>query len=446
MFKSKKMRMSRKIWLIMLATISIVMLVFFAVNVTLLSKVKENFLYEQLQDAAYVKRNNIEAELDEEFFVPHFLVIFNEDKINIEADVFTRMLYLNDKDDKKYILNGIIDELSANNWETTTGKISFDDKIIYYFLVSDYTSEFGDMTHMVFFTEKSESSREIIFFAVAFISLLIFSYIISKIVARIISKPLLDLEGFADEVANRNWNAEIPKTDTEEISSLANSLEQMKLQLKEAEEKDRKFLQRASHDLKTPVMVIKGYTQAMIDKVGITSHKEALQVIKAETDRLEHRVQQLLRLNTLHHLLGGQEKEVLCIDRMLKSIVKRCETVNPKIVIESDIEEAEIRGNQETLMVAFENLMDNQIRFARTKISLSLKKHEKGLEIIFSNDGDSFTIEPSKLFEYYQKADDGNFGLGLAIVKQVINGHGGSIYAENLEKGVAFNIVIPNHL
>ena len=67
-------------------------------------------------------------------------------------------------------------------------------------------------------------------------------------------------------------------------------------------------------------------------------------------------------------------------------------------------------------MVAFENLMDNQIGFARTKITLSLKKYDKGLEIIFSNNRNSFTIEPSKLFEYYQKADDGNFGLGLKLV------------------------------
>ncbi|WP_084388881.1 ATP-binding protein [Fusibacter sp. 3D3] len=84
--------------------------------------------------------------------------------------------------------------------------------------------------------------------------------------------------------------------------------------------------------------------------------------------------------------------------------------------------------------------LENQLRFAKHKIAIAIKKDE-GCQILISNDGPNFEVEdPNTLFDIHKKDLQGNFGLGLAIVKQVISAHHGSVEASNLEHGILFMI------
>jgi len=111
----------------------------------------------------------------------------------------------------------------------------------------------------------------------------------------------------------------------------------------------------------------------------------------------------------------------------------------PDINWQLDLKELEILGDVESLLIAFENILDNQIRFAKQKIKIDITDQE---EIVISNDGPRFSIENlDDLFESHTKDKQGNFGLGLAIVKRVIRIHGGEVSARNTIDGVKFAVV-----
>lgn len=92
----------------------------------------------------------------------------------------------------------------------------------------------------------------------------------------------------------------------------------------------------------------------------------------------------------------------------------------------------------ESLLIALENILDNQVRYANKEINIRITKDH---EIVISNDGSHFvTKNPEDLFESHRKDQHGNFGLGLAIVKRVVVIHGGEIKAMKTDEGVRFSI------
>ncbi|MCL2060762.1 MAG: ATP-binding protein [Oscillospiraceae bacterium] len=101
-------------------------------------------------------------------------------------------------------------------------------------------------------------------------------------------------------------------------------------------------------------------------------------------------------------------------------------------------------GDEEKFVVAIENILDNALRYAKTKITVTAKKGQKSVRIEIHDDGDG--IEPEnidKIFLSLYKDKTGNYGLGLAITKKIITYFGGSVTAANKENGVSFVIDYP---
>ena len=217
----------------------------------------------------------------------------------------------------------------------------------------------------------------------------------------------------------------------------------MKAALQELKVKDRKFLQSTSHDLKTPVMIIKGYAQAIKDGISVQSDDSVAEVLLAESQKLERRITQLLKFNTVGHTLEHEDqRDYIRIDRLLRSLVKRFEVVAPNLDWEIHLDPLEILGDGEALLIAFENLLENQLRYAKSRITIQCTTGSPNI-IQIGNDGPFFeTQEPDSLFDPYMKETEGNFGLGLAIVKQVITAHQGTVNASNEMLGVKFTITL----
>jgi two-component system sensor histidine kinase CssS len=105
-------------------------------------------------------------------------------------------------------------------------------------------------------------------------------------------------------------------------------------------------------------------------------------------------------------------------------------------------------GDSNGLIMAFETLFENQMRFADKVISVQaiqiLDHNQKAVRIIISNDGPPFNVKNTeRLFDRYQKDILGQSGIGLSIVKQIVNLHRGQITARNTVSGVAFTIELP---
>lgn len=443
--KNKFQSISWKIWYSMAGTIVVLLILALFANITILSKAKKEFIFEQLKESARAKRSSeqsfiIAGNEDPSLWVAHFRIEKNENMYNIIVDQFTQSLYINDKKDSQ-IIERIVDNIVKENIIENKGIINDSNNSHYYYVDWDKNGT-GAMVFLTSTDNKPPFSIEVIILVFV---VLIISFFFSRIVARKIAKPIQELEVFAEEVSKRNWNAKVPKTDTDEILHLSNALARMRDSLRIAEERDRQFLQSTSHDLKTPTMIIKGYAQALIDGVGIDSKKSAAEIIKVESDRLERKITQLLRLNTLGHSLEYSEnREIIRIDRLINSIVSKLSVVNPELNWNLNLKVLEIKGDSEAFLIAFENIIENGLRYAKNSISISMNIGDNP-EVKISNDGPPFEVNnPMVLFDSYKKDKAGKFGLGLAIVKKVVEAHGGSILAYNTKTGVEFKITFSN--
>lgn len=277
--------------------------------------------------------------------------------------------------------------------------------------------------------------------------IILLSLPISKIIAANIAKPLKQLEAYTKRIANKEWDSELHLNSQDEIGRLAVAMNEMKLALKQADEEENKFLQSISHDLKTPVMVIMSYAQAIIDGVYVDSAENTAKIIKNEAIRLEKKIKQVLYLNTLDYVLDNEkEQEEVYLDKLLYYLVRNFETIKPKLSWQLDIQtnEAVVIGNPDRIRVSIENILENQLRYASSKVEISLKEKESAWVIEIKNDGPLIPDKDlNQIFKSLYKGDNGNFGLGLAISQKIINFYHGSIQVENKNNQVCFTICYP---
>jgi len=443
----KKMEsISRKIWKVMTITVIAFIIVIFILNITLINGVRNNMIYDDIEHrieyGEFNKLNRLEDDFDgisdenDNLHVAQCVINRTGSEDIIEINEMTREL-INTKYDKG-IIDSIYNEVISDS-EVNEQGIVRDRKGHYYFITDE--SENGNYI-TVYFVLIGKTHDNYLLYLVALILLILISYFPSKFIANQISKPIRELEDYAIEVSNRNWDADHPETDVLEIDQLCKSLDKMKKNLRIAEERDRQFLQKTSHDLKTPVMIIKGYAQAMIDGIEVDESYPTASVILNESNRLERKIQQLLQLNMIGHSLE-QHDEIIRLDRLLKSLISRFKVVKPDLDWQVDLTYYELKGNAESLLVSFENIFENQIRYAKSKIAVEMIDNGHQLCINIRNDGDHFTVDnPEILFDAYKKDMEGKFGLGLAIVKKVIESHDGIIEAKNEEEGVLFKITL----
>lgn len=313
------------------------------------------------------------------------------------------------------------------------------------FIISPIKSQMAQKSYLVTYMPYMEYDGilyQIIIFGIAFI---IIGFFTAKIVAAYISKPLKELENYTKRIANKDWNNSIEVKSDDEIGSLARCMNSMQKELKHAEENEKMFLQRISHDLKTPVMVIMSHAEAIIDGVYIDSVERTAEIIKDEAISLEKKIRQMLYLNTLDYVLENNiENQGIDLNNVLCKMLDRFEAFNFHIKLEWCEDNVIVFGNEDKIKISIENILDNALRYAKNKIILSLKKEENFAVLEIYNDGSNIENKSiDRIFDNLYKDKTGNFGLGLAISKKIIDFYGGEIKAVNREVGVSFIIKYP---
>jgi two-component system sensor histidine kinase CssS len=280
--------------------------------------------------------------------------------------------------------------------------------------------------------------------------ILLVSWIPSFLMSRYITKPIIKMENHVRDIANRNWYESIDVDRDDEIGKLGQSIERMRKQLVEQEDMQRSFLQHISHELKTPVMVIRSYAQAIADGIFPKGGLEgSIEVIDKEAARMEKRVKDLLYLTKLDYFMTKRvAEETIRIADLIENIVELLRWQRQELNWQLDLEEIEFKGSLEQWKVVMENLLDNQIRYADTiiviRVSRRLINKQPYMFIRIFNDGPPLEEDLiDRLFEEYQQGFKGQFGLGLAIVREIVGHHSGRIWVNNEEEGVAFYLEIP---
>ncbi len=315
------------------------------------------------------------------------------------------------------------------------GKINKGNKKYYYSIsVSDNSKKIAIVNDTYFRLIRTNFMTKIIF-----IFLLSFSLIglIVVLWSMIIVKKIEKLKVKVDNIDNDNYDHEIKFKLDDEIKSLGNSIEEMRLNYKAHDKERSDMYQNISHDFKTPLTVIKSYIEAVND--GVENEDEALKVIGEQTDKLEKKVYTLLYLNKLDYLKNDIDEDLKLIDigEVINSSIEKFKFARTDVKISASIDNSNFYGTFDLWETIIDNILNNFIRYAKNEIKITVKKNV----ITLYNDGPKIDEKiVNEMFSPYKKGLKGNFGLGLSIVKKTLNLLGYDINAENKKIGVAFII------
>lgn len=279
-------------------------------------------------------------------------------------------------------------------------------------------------------------------FSVMIIALII-SLIASKYLAQKLVAPLKKLEDMVEKIGKKQWNDSINIDRNDEIGELSKSIEEMRKELVIQDEYEQTMLQQASHDLKTPLMVIRSYVKAVEDGIYPKGDLEStMRVIDSESERMQKRIKNLLFLTKINYMSKHPgDIGILRIKPLAENIIDNFIYNEKNIKFDIDIKDIEIKGDEEQWTVVFENIIDNELRYAHSIICIKIYEDTEKQYISIYNDGEKISEDKlSDIFSAFNKDKGGNLGLGLDIVKRIINMYHGNIEARNEEAGVSFVI------
>ncbi len=266
---------------------------------------------------------------------------------------------------------------------------------------------------------------------------ILFSIIIALFLSRRIAKPISDMTKKAEKLAEGNYNVQFTTTGIKEIDELANTLNYLEQEVSKTDEYRRDLMANVSHDLKTPLTMIKAYAE-MIRDITLNNKektKENLNVIIDETDRLNILVNDILELSKLQNNQDNLNIEKFDIVELINDILKRYqiikETENYKLILESPAS-IMVKADKKRISQVIYNLINNAINYTGDDLTVTIKITENTkeckIEIIDTGKGIDEKDLPNIWNRYYKKEKNHKrnvvgTGLGLSIVKNILEQH-----------------------
>ncbi len=281
------------------------------------------------------------------------------------------------------------------------------------------------------------------------IAALLFVYL-----SRRITEPVLALSAATDRVAEGRYDVRLPRSRRrDEIAHLTDRFQEMAVRLAEAEALERQFLMTVSHELRTPLTAIRGHVEAL--REGLADDPEAratsLDVVKAEADRLERLVDDLLDLAKLDaHRFTLTEDEV-DLERLVETAyVARAEEAKQRRIAYDRIgdEGPVIHTDGDRVLQIVSNLLDNAFAWTPDggRISVALAQANGTVSLSVEDTGPGVPeAERERIFRPFYSGDDSTgTGLGLAIARELANALGGRLELESrVGEGSRFELVLP---
>ncbi len=284
---------------------------------------------------------------------------------------------------------------------------------------------------------KNDLVSSVIYLTVTVVGL--FFFILLVWVAGLIH-PLNQIRNYMDKIKSGMTPPDLKINREDEIGELAEALMAMRKELLKQEQTKEDMIHNISHDLKTPIATIKSYGESIKDGIyPYDTLEKSVDVIIENADRLEKKVYSLLYLNRVEYLISqDSEGAVTPMKDLVETVILNIKVIKPDIEIITDLDEdVSFDGLEEPWRVTVENIMDNALRYAKSRIEICL--HDQ--ELTIANDGPCIEEDRLKvLFKPYEKGQKGKFGLGLSIVAKVVQSNHYEVSGENMSDGVIFRI------
>ena len=276
-----------------------------------------------------------------------------------------------------------------------------------------------------------------------------------------VSRSITILEGSAERIARGELDAPLEQTKnlrtSNEITNLAGNLEKMRVALKDDGERRTRFIMGISHDLRTPVAVIKGYTEAMSDGVMTgDSQQKALEIIASKTKQLEAMISTLIDFVKLDSTDWREQLKRQPIEPEIREFVQSCVTTGGvfKRDVRADVRlspDVAVPFDKQLFHRTLENLFSNALRYTRENdvITVSAWQDDEAIRLSVADTGIGIAPDEAEhIFDLFYRATnsrrEGGMGIGLSVVKNIVDTHGWRIAVQS-EKGTGttFTITIP---
>lgn len=324
-----------------------------------------------------------------------------------------------------------------------------------------YPMKQGDRTYALFiqpnYLEISNEIRRTIQINLSVV--LLIGGLVMAVAARYLVNPLNQLTKATRKLAKGNFDIRLNMKRKDEIGILAQSFNEMTVELQQLEQMRQDFVSNVSHEIQTPLTSIIGFTKAL--RTGSMPEAERLyylDIIQSESERLSRLSDNLLKLASLTSEHHPFRKTAYRLDEQIRHIVVVCEPQWSAKQLQLDLElpKTVIEGDTDLLSQVWVNLIGNSIKFTPDGGTIAIRLQAEVNRVIVTIQDTGIGIpaaELSMIFHQFYKADRsrtdkvGGSGLGLAIVKKIVDLHKGDITVTSEEgKGTVCTIVLPSLL
>lgn len=313
-------------------------------------------------------------------------------------------------------------------------------------------------------------------FPLVLLIVLVVAFIMSWLYSRMITKPVLSISRISEKMSALQLDWQVDDRRTDELGILGNSLNTLSRDLsaalsdlqrankkleadiaheKELEQARTNFFSAVSHELKTPVTIIKGQIEGMLLGIGAYKDREKYLARTLEiANTLEMMVQEILTISRLETAGENLKKDRLDCVQIIKSYLSETEDLiaEKDLQIHLDIPPATfISGNKMLMEKVFSNLIGNAIKYSPYGASIYISAYADQEQICFSVENTGVHIPEDsipKLFDAFYRVEQsrsrktGGSGLGLYIVQEILRQHGSECRVCNTQSGVKFSFTI----
>ena len=288
---------------------------------------------------------------------------------------------------------------------------------------------------------------------IASIFMLVPTVIGGNVLSRFLLKPIQTLIGtMKANTKQADWEKiDITNHSQDELYQMEKTFNDMIEHLKENFQKQEQFVSDASHELKTPISIMKSYAQ-LLERRGKSKPEvfdEAVHAIDSEADRMQLLVEQML--------LSAKNQEVST--RSDINLIPLCEEVwktftgvySREITMKTRYESMLVNGDKDQLKQVIYILLDNALKYSEDKVILEISEMDQQAIIKIIDFGDGISADDqTRIFDRFYRVDKarsretGGTGLGLPIAASIVNAHHGILkLSSELGKGTTFTIILP---
>ena len=286
---------------------------------------------------------------------------------------------------------------------------------------------------------------------------LLVAMVLVLLVSQSVSQPVTKLAAAAEDIAAGNYSRRVGIRGPDEIGLLGESFDRMAEAVEKARRAQRDFLANVSHELKTPLTSLIGFSQALIDGSLRTDaeQRRAAQIVHEESERVLRMAQELLDLARVE--AGTISMHITAVD-LAAHIEQELEIVRPRaaareLTLVPEVGELPpVAADPERLHQVLGNLLDNAVKYAPPSTTVQVSGHATGpnVELVLANATGADRPDPERMFDRFYRADAsrssaaGGVGLGLAISRELTIAMKGRLWADFDGDGmVRLHVVLP---